>query len=75
MKRFALLILTGACAAALLCGQDEPPTPAPTQAPAGGGGGRGGFGGNSGAVPEPQPYDRVITKDAKTSKGLFTSTR
>ncbi len=72
MKRFALLILTGACAAALLCGQDEPPTPAPTQAPAGGGGGRGGFGGNSGAVPDPQPYDRVITKDAKTSKGLFT---
>ena len=22
--------------------------------------------------PDPQPYDRVITKDAKTTKGLFT---
>ena len=72
MKRFARLLAMGACAAALLCAQDEPPAPAPTQAPAGGGGGRGGFGGNAGAVPDPQPYDRVITKDAKTTKGLFT---
>ena len=23
-------------------------------------------------MPDPQPYDRVITKEAKTSKGLFT---
>src|SRR5450755_4608595 len=63
--QFALLTL---CAAALLCAQDEPPA----QAPAGGGGGRGGLGGAAAAVPDPQPYDRVITKDAKTSKGLFT---
>jgi hypothetical protein len=46
--------------------QDEPPQPA-----AGAGGGRGG--GNAAlAPPNPQPYDRVITKDAKTKKGLFT---
>ena len=52
----------------MLCAQDEPPA----QAPAGGGGGRGGLGGGAAAVPDPQPYDRVITKEAKTSKGLFT---
>jgi hypothetical protein len=68
LKRFAQLLLTGACAAFVVCAQDEPPA----QAPAGGGGGRGGFGANAAAVPDPQPYDRVITKDAKTSKGLFT---
>jgi hypothetical protein len=46
--------------------QDEPPQPA-----AGAGGGRGG--GNAAlAAPRPQPYDRVITKEAKTKKGLFT---
>ncbi|MBS1858927.1 MAG: zinc-dependent metalloprotease [Acidobacteria bacterium] len=56
-----------ACAAALVCAQDEPPA----QPPAGAGGGRGGFGANAAAAAEPQPYERVITKDAKTSKGLF----
>ena len=45
---------------------DAPQTPA-AQAPlAGPGAGRGA------ADPEPRPYDRVITKDAKTSKGVFT---
>ena len=68
MKLFAQLLLTSVCAAFVVCAQDEPPA----QAPAGGGGGRGGFGANAAAVPDPQPYDRVITKDAKTSKGLFT---
>src|SRR4051812_41911384 len=68
MKRFARLLATSACAVVLVCAQDDPPA----QAPAPGGGGRGGFGGAAGAVPDPQPYDRVITKDAKTSKGLFT---
>ena len=63
--RFTLLTL---CAAALLCAQDEPPA----QAPAGGGGGRGGMGAGAAAAAEPQPYDKVITKEAKTSKGLFT---
>ncbi|MEO8373100.1 MAG: DUF5117 domain-containing protein, partial [Candidatus Solibacter sp.] len=58
------------CAVGAMCAQDDPPAP---QAPAGGGGGgRGGLGGGAAAVADPQPYDRVITKEAKTSKGLFT---
>ena len=65
MTRFALLAV---CAAALASAQDEPPA----QAPAGGGGGRGGFGGAAAANADPQPYDRVVTKEAKTTKGLFT---
>jgi hypothetical protein len=56
--------------------QDEPeptpePTPEATPAPPGGGGGGGGRGGG-GNGQGPQPYDRVVTKDAKTSKGVFT---
>jgi hypothetical protein len=54
--------------------QDEP-APAPPSdipavtppAPAPAGGGRGGAANNN----EPRPYDRVITKDAKTSEGIF----
>jgi hypothetical protein len=38
----------------------------PQQAPAGGG-----RGGQNVQTPNPQPYDRVITKEAKTTKGLF----
>ncbi|HXA50789.1 MAG TPA: DUF5117 domain-containing protein, partial [Candidatus Acidoferrum sp.] len=68
MKRFAQVLAMSACAVMLVCAQDDPPAQAPA---AGGGGGRGGAGGAA-AVPDPQPYDRVITKDAKTSKGLFT---
>jgi len=61
----SLLVLL---AATVLWAQDDPPQPTP----AGGGfGGRGG-GGAAATVPDPQPYDRVITKDAKTTKGLFT---
>src|ERR1051325_10472491 len=68
MKR-TLSLLLPLFAAATLCAQDDPPAP---QAPAGGGGGRGGFGGGGAAQnPNPQPYDRVITKDAKTTRGLF----
>jgi len=69
MNRIAHTALLGICAAAMMIAQDAPPeTP---QAPTGGGfGGRGG--GAAATVPDPQPYDRVITKDAKTTKGLFT---
>jgi hypothetical protein len=42
-------------------------TPAETPAPAGPGGAR-----PSGPSTEPQPYERVITKDAKSKKGIFT---
>src|ERR1700688_1189295 len=68
MSRKAFSSLLVLCAAAVLFAQDDPPQ----QAPAGGGfAGRGGAAAAA-AVPDPQPYDKVITKDAKTSKGLFT---
>ena len=44
--------------------QEEPP-------PAGGGRGQGGGRGAAAAAQEPQPYDRVITPDAKTQHGIF----
>src|SRR5579871_2311748 len=65
MKRTLAALLVGVCAAAIVSAQD-PETPAPTPQQ-GGRGGRGGAADN----PDPQPYDRVITKEAKTTKGLF----
>ncbi|HEU4796296.1 MAG TPA: DUF5118 domain-containing protein, partial [Pyrinomonadaceae bacterium] len=52
--------------------QDPPPTP-PTGGGAGGGGQErpGGFG-RQDQSPEPRPYDRVITKEAKSDAGVFT---
>ena len=51
----------------MVAAQDEPPAQQDT-----GGGGRAGRGGGAAATtPNPQPYDRVITKEAKTSKGVF----
>src|SRR6204780_4282127 len=68
MKRSLLAILVALTAATILAAQDEPP-----QGGGGGaGGGRGGGGGAALAAPNPQPFDRVITKDAKSKKGLFT---
>jgi hypothetical protein len=61
MRIVAALILT-----LPIFAQDEPP-----QAAGGAGGGRGGANAAL-AAPNPQPYERVITKDAKTKKGLFT---
>ena len=47
--------------------------PTPETPPAGTGQQRpGGAGGAGGATTDPQPYDKVITKDAKTKKGIFT---
>ncbi len=63
--RTSLLVV---CIATALCAQDPPPSDTPETPPAAaapqGGGGRG-------ATPGPQPYERVITKDAKTSTGVF----
>src|SRR5689334_19862436 len=56
-------------AATILFAQDTPPQENPPAPQTGGPGGRGG---GAGANPEPQPYDKVITKDAKTTRGLFT---
>src|ERR1051326_5877812 len=57
-------------AAALLIAQ-EPPQPAnpPAQTPAAGAPSRGG---SHPPSQEPQPYEKVITKDAKSKKGVFT---
>src|SRR5437588_3414847 len=57
------------CATTILSAQPEPPpsdTPQQTQAPAGPQ--RGGLN----ASQEPQPYEKVITKDAISAKGVFT---
>ena len=68
MKRSLPALLLGLALAAVLAAQDEPPAQTPQQ----GGSGGGGRGGAAAAIPDPQPYDRVITKDAKTTKGVFT---
>jgi hypothetical protein len=65
MRSFPALVLT-LCLAGVLTAQDEPPAQ-----DAGAAGGRAGRGGAASTAPNPQPYDRVITKDAKTSKGVF----
>lgn len=68
MRRIRSFLFLGFCAFPLAFAQDNPPeTPAPaadTPAPP--------------RIPitppngEPQPYEKVITKDAKTQKGVFT---
>ena len=68
MLRKTLTALLTLAAAGILLAQDEPPS----QEQAGGRGGRGFGATGTNVVPDPQPYDRVITKDAKTTKGLFT---
>jgi hypothetical protein len=61
-------IITALCLTSLstltILAQDDPPQAG------GAGGGRGG--GTALQAPNPQPFDRVITKDAKSKKGLFT---
>ncbi len=60
-------LLLALAAATFLVAQDDPQQ--------GGGTGAGGRGGAANAPlppPNPQPFDRVINKDAKTKKGLFT---
>ena len=74
MKR--LVFLTGLCMTAVfLRAQDEPapaPAPAPADTPAATPAAPAPGGGRGGAAPnEPRPYDRVITKEAKTSEGIF----
>src|SRR5688572_10761264 len=70
MNQKTRALLLALFTAAALFAQDPPETPPQTPAPATGGG-RGGFGGGAQNA-EPQSYDRVISKDAKTAKGLFT---
>jgi hypothetical protein len=68
MIKRSLQVLLFVAGAAVLLAQDEPPQ----SGVAGGAGGRGGAGGAALAAPNPQPFDRVITKEAKSTKGLFT---
>lgn len=68
MNWTARLLLLSLCligAALMALGQDQPPEiqlPAGIQRP----------GGLTPPTQEPQPYDRVITKEAKSKKGVFT---
>jgi hypothetical protein len=69
MKRIAVFVLIPLCAAAFVQAQDppaEPPAaeaaPAPAAAPRPGAASSG----------EPQPYEKVITGDAKSKTGVFT---
>jgi hypothetical protein len=68
MKRSLPALFLSFCVVAVLAAQDEPPAQTPQQ----GGFGGGGRGAAANGVPDPQPYDRVITKDAKSTKGIFT---
>ncbi len=68
MKRLCFALMACLLPAAVLVAQDvpaEPPSQAATPTP---GGGRGG----AAATQEPQPYEKVITRDAKSTKGVFT---
>jgi hypothetical protein len=59
----------------LLLAQEPAPPPEPSEPPAPAGGAAAVFTlGGRGAppTPEPQPYAKVITKDAKSKKGIFT---
>src|ERR1041385_7737727 len=71
MKR--RIVLCGFCfASSLLLAQDEPAPAPPAETPAAPPAPPAAAGGRGGAAPnEPRPYDRVITKDAKTSEGIF----
>lgn len=66
MKR--ILLLAGICASLVFAQEPETPPTATPPAPAPGGASPIG----RQTDPEPKPYDRVITKDAKTTPGVFT---
>ncbi len=69
MNRSIHATLLALCALTLLSAQEPPPTD-PAQTPAAGGPQRP-FGAAT-PSPDPQPYDKVITKEAKSKKGVFT---
>ena len=62
--QFLTLLVSTLLAASVMVAQEDPAVPV-----AGVAGGRGAV---ALAPPNPQPFDRVITKDAKAKKGLFT---
>src|SRR5260370_37303682 len=68
MNRSIQAVLMAACALALLSAQEPPPAETPQTPPAGGPQRPGG----AATSQDPQPYDKVITKEAKSKKGIFT---
>ncbi|HYL76003.1 MAG TPA: zinc-dependent metalloprotease [Bryobacteraceae bacterium] len=68
MKRLVLTVLSIICGATFLLAQEPPPADTPQTPPAGGPQRPGG----AAVSQDPQPYDKVITKEAKTKKGVFT---
>ena len=64
-----LPILFSAAVVCALAQTPDMPSQEPTTPPAAG---FGGFGGGRLAEPSPKPYDKVITKDASTTAGIFT---
>ena len=68
MNRFSRWLLVYLCAAAFLTAQEPPQTEPPAQGAAAGAP-------RPGVTPpsqDPQPYEKVITKEAKTKAGVFT---
>ena len=70
MIRLPYAVLLTLCAAVVLSAQEPPPAPEGQTAPMPMAGAV-----RPGVTPpsqEPQPYEKVITKDAKSKKGIFT---
>src|SRR5271157_2141457 len=70
MIRLPYAVLLTLCAAAVLAAQEPPPMPEGQTPPMPGAGAM--RPGVTPPTPEPQPYEKVITKDAKSKKGVFT---
>jgi hypothetical protein len=71
MRSTFVTVVFGLTAAAILSAQ-EPPTPPEPSSQGGAAAAMGGRGGITPPSQEPQPYEKVITKDAKSKKGIFT---
>ena len=68
MIRLPYAIPLALCAAAVLAAQEPPPPEGQTPQTPPAGAARPGV---TPPSPEPQPYEKVITKDAKSKKGIF----
>jgi hypothetical protein len=66
-KLVQIVLIISAITALGARAQEPPQTEPPGQIPPGGG-----RGGAATPAPEPQPYDKIITKDAKSRPGIFT---
>jgi hypothetical protein len=71
MRRISFISLIVCCAASTAFTQDPPPSPQEPAAPAAAAGASAARPGVTPPSQDPQPYDKVITKEAKTKKGIF----